>query len=152
MNLNHNYTISNEIRHFVISSTKLHLTPFRGVIGYNHLIQDGASKRAITSDVAYYLLLSDLNKICDELNKHLTITLPENRICALISYFHSKHILPDPLILSEINLGQYVLASERLFQNKNEPSETRALRLVELKLWNSDSNILNTVNSSEMIA
>lgn len=151
MNQNNNYTITPEIRNFVISSTKLHLTPYKGVIGYNHLIQEGASKRSITSDTAFYLLLSDLNKIADALNQNLKIELPENKFCALVSYFHSKHILPNPINLAEVNLGQFNLASERLFQSKTEPSETRALRLLELRLWNNETSKIFNINNLESI-
>jgi hypothetical protein len=135
-----------------MSSTKLFTEVKQGIIGYNHLIKAGSSTKSITSDIAHYLLLSDLNTICDELNKHLKIELPKNKLCALISYFHSKHIQPSPSNLDDVNNERFKLASERLFCDRREPRETRALRMLEQKLWNSeDLEMINLKISNSAI-
>ncbi len=132
-------TISNNIRNFIISSTKLLLIPTNNFIGYNHLIRAGASKKPITSDMAHYLLLSDLNTICCVLDKYLKVELTENKLCALVSYLHSKNILPSELLLHDINASNFKLAGERLFLDPREQRTHRALRSLQYKLWNSDS-------------
>ena len=147
-----NFTISNEIKNFVMSSTKLLTEAKHGIIGYNHLIKAGSSTKSITSDIAHYLLLNDLNTICDALNKYINIELPENKLCALISYFHGKHIDPSPLNLDDVNNERFKLAGERLFCDRREPRETKAIRTLELKLWNSEDNdMISAKNSNSII-
>jgi len=147
MKKQNNFTISNEIRSFIMSSTKLFTEAKQGIIGYNHLIKTGSSTKSITSDLAHYLLLSDLNTICDTLNKHLKIELPENKLCALVSYFHGKHIDPTPSNLDDINKGRFKLASERLFCDKKEPRESKAIRILEQKLWNSEDQDMTSIKN-----
>jgi GH24 family phage-related lysozyme (muramidase) len=142
------YIISDNIRDFIISTTKLNLTPNNGVIGYNHLIPNGASQKAITSDIAYYLLLSDLHEITKDLNQYLEINLPENKLCALVSYLHSNHFTSNPLILSDINRGDFKLAAQRLFFQK---TNNRALRNIELRVWNGEMDYMKTINLSQNI-
>jgi hypothetical protein len=138
------YSITKEIRDFVIKTTKLYTDPIKGIIGYNHLMNPKSSKRSISSDLAYYLLLSDLNIICVELNKYLNCEISQAQLCALISYFHSKHIIPTAANLFNINEGLYKLAGEKLFTDKLEPNGTRGLRRIELHLWSNKVDYIPT--------
>lgn len=145
------HIMTKEIINFVKNSTKLNLEPLKGIIGYNHLIRQGTSKKPITTDIAHYLLINDLNKITESINKYIEVELSIHKFCALVSYVHSTHKEPTSLFLADINLGLYKLASERLFENKREPKETRALRLLELRLWNNENDYLLNLNLDERI-
>ncbi len=142
----YNYSITPKIRDFIINNTKLDLVLSGNKIGYNHIVKPGASKRNISSDLAYYLLLSDLNNICKNINKYIKVDLTESRLCALISYFHSTNISPDDLFLAELNNGKYELFAEKIFLNvdaryREQYKENKSLRALEYKLWNEASGI-----------
>lgn len=137
----YNYNITPKIRDFIIRNTKLNLTPVKGVIGYNHLMHQGASKRNISSDVAFYLLINDINSLSIKLSKILDVNLSESKLCALISYFHSKHLDPNTTSLSVLNQGKYKLFGEQTFLIWQDTKEARALRSLEYKLWNEDTGI-----------
>lgn len=137
MTKKNNYAITSNIKNFIMNTNKLYLTPINGIIGYNHLMKQDAPKRSINSDTAYYLLLSDLDAICNALNKHLQVELSENKLCALISYFYNNHKIPTPLTLAEVNTGKLKLAGELLFLGRLA-KEIRAIRAQEYKLWNDD--------------
>lgn len=136
----YNYAVTPRIRDFIIRNTELNLIPKNNIIGYNHVMERGVSKRNISSDVAYYLLLSDLNSIVKKINEYLKVDLSESKLCALISYYHSLNSKPYELSFTTLNSGKYILFGEELFLNKSN-RELRSLRSLEYTLWNSDSGI-----------
>jgi hypothetical protein len=148
MKRKNDYSITTNIRSFIVNTNKLTLTPKNGIIGYNHLMRSGASNKPINSETAYYLLLSDLDSICAALNKYLEVELSENKLCALISYFYSNHTIPSALNLAEVNSGNLKLTGEMLFLGKLA-KEIRALRAQQYKLWNDDKLEILSLKQSD---
>ncbi len=140
------YNITPAIRDFIKNNSELILVPNKGIVGYNHIIRQGASKRSITSDIAFYLLISDLNSICIKLSQELNVELSESKLCALISYFHATKIEPNRIDFTLLNEGKYNLFGEKVFLNTYHDylltsRKAKSLRRLEYKLWTNDDGI-----------